>query len=83
MPIMPSTILSLEMLWNMGTKARVRIKNCYLLNSIRCDKLSMADAAVREHQEKYEKDFDVVVILLTHDIDKRAPTPNVKVASVA
>ena len=39
-------------------------------------------AAVRAQPDKYEKDFDAVVASLTHYIDKKAPTPSVKVASV-
>ena len=31
----------------------------------------------------YRKDFDAVVTFLTHYINKRAPTPSVKVASVS
>ena len=54
----------------------------YLLNSIRCDKLSRAVAAIRAHPDKYKIDFDAVVTLLTQYIDKRAPAPSVKVASV-
>ena len=30
----------------------------YLLNGIRCDKLSTVVAAVRAHPDKYEKDFE-------------------------
>ena len=37
----------------------------YLLNGIRCDKLSTAVAAVRAHPDKYKKDFDAVVTLLS------------------
>ena len=44
--------------------------------------MSTADAAVRAHPDKYKKDFDAVVTFLTQYIDKRAPTPSVKVASV-
>ena len=55
----------------------------YLLNGIRCDKSSKAVATVRAHPDKYEKDFDVVVTFLTQYIDKRSPTPSMKVASVA
>ena len=54
----------------------------YLLNGIRCDKLSTAVATVRAHTYKYEKDFDTVVAFLTQYIDKKAPTLSVKVASV-
>ena len=54
----------------------------YLLNGIRYNQLSTAVATVRAHQEQYEKDFDTVVIFLSQYIDKRAPTPSVKVASV-
>ena len=59
-----------------GSKVR------FLMNSIRCDKLSTAVVAVRVHPDKYKKDFDARVIFLTQYIDKRAPTPSVKVASV-
>ena len=52
----------------------------YLLNGIRCDKLSTAVVAVRVHPDMYEKDFDAVVAFLTQYINKKAPTPNVKVA---
>ena len=44
--------------------------------------MSTAVAAVRAHPDKYEKDFDAVVIFFTHYIDKRTPTPSVKIASV-
>ena len=59
-----------------GSKVR------YLLNDIRCDKLSTAVTAVRVQSNKYEKDFDAVVTFLTQYIDKRAPTASVKVVSV-
>ena len=55
----------------------------YLLNGIRCDKLSTAVATIRAHPDKYDKDFDAVVAFLTQYIDKRAPTPSMKVASVS
>ena len=55
----------------------------YLLNGIKCDKLSTAVAAVRSHPDKYEKKFDAVVTFLTQYINKRAPTPGMKVALVA
>ena len=42
-----------------GSKVR------YLLNGIRCDKLSTAAATVSVHPDKYEKDFDTVVTFLT------------------
>ena len=54
----------------------------YLLNCIRCDRLSTAVAAGRAHPDRYEKDFDAVVAFLTQYIDKKALTPSVKVASV-
>ena len=38
--------------------------------------------AVRSHPYKYEKDFNAVVAFLTQYIDKRVPTPCVKIASV-
>ena len=58
------------------------LKVTYLLNGIRCDKLSTAVTAVRAHSDKYKKDLDSVVTFLTQYIDKRAPTLSVKVASV-
>ena len=53
-----------------------------LLKGIRCDKLSTAVVTVRVHPDRYEKDFDAVVTFLTQYIDKKAPTPSVKFASV-
>ena len=44
--------------------------------------MSTAVAAVRAHRDKYEKDFDAVFTFLIQYIDKKAPTPSVKVASV-
>ena len=44
--------------------------------------MSTAVATVRTHPNKYEKDFDAVVTFLSQYIDKIAPTPSVKVASV-
>ena len=58
------------------------LKVRYLMNGIRCGKLSTVVAAVRVHPDKYEKDFDAVVTFLTQYIDKRSPAPSVKVASV-
>ena len=55
----------------------------YLLNGIRYDELSTAVTAVRAHPAKYKKDFDAVVTFLNQYINKSAPTPSVKVASVA
>ena len=77
---MSITILSCKTL-DMGTKdpgSKVR----YQLNGIRCDKLSTAVATVMAPPDKYKKDFDAVVTFHTQYIDKRAPTPSVKVASV-
>ena len=45
--------------------------------------MSTAVATVRAHPDKYERDFDAVVTFLIQYINKRAPTPSVKVASVA
>ena len=45
--------------------------------------MSTVVATVRVHPDKYEMDFDAVVMYLTQYIDKRAPTPSVRVASVA
>ena len=58
------------------------LKVGYLLNGIRCNKLSTAVATVRAHPDRYKKDFDAVVAFLSKNIDKKAPTPSVKVASV-
>ena len=44
--------------------------------------MSTAVAIVRAHPDKYEKGVDAVDTFLTQYIDKRAPTPSVKVASV-
>ena len=44
--------------------------------------MSTAVATVRAHPDKYEKDFDAVVIFLTQYVDKRSPIPRVNVASV-
>ena len=44
--------------------------------------MSPAVATVREHPDKYKKDFNAAVIFLSQYIDKRAPTPSVTVASV-
>ena len=44
--------------------------------------MSTVVTTVRRHPDKYEKDFDAVVAFLTHYIDKRVPTPSMKVASV-
>ena len=54
----------------------------YLLNGIKYDKSSTAVAPVRAHPDKYEKNFDAVVVFLTLCIDKRSPTLSVKVAFV-
>ena len=62
----------------LGQVSKVR----YLLNSIRCNKLSTAVTTVRAHPDKYEKDFDTVVTFLTQSTDKRSPTPSVMVASI-
>ena len=43
--------------------------------------MSTAVAAVSAHLDKYQKYFDTVAPFLTQFIDKRAPTPSVKVAS--
>ena len=53
----------------------------YLYSSTICDKLSTEVTSVR-HPDKYKKDLDTVVAFLTKYIDKRAPTPSVKVAYV-
>ena len=58
------------------------LKVSYLLNGIRCDKLYTAVARVRAHPDKYKKEFDAIVVFLTHYINKRAPSPSMKVASL-
>ena len=58
------------------------MKSQYIFYSIRCDKLSIADAAVRAHPDKYKKDFDAVVTFLTQYKDKKEPIQSVKVASM-
>ena len=45
-------------------------KVIYLLNGIRCDKLSTAVVSVMAHLDKYKKDCDAVVTFLTKYIDK-------------
>ena len=52
------------------------------MNGIRYDNLSIAFATVRAHPDKNKNDFDAVVTVLTKYIDKGAPTPSMKVASV-
>ena len=44
--------------------------------------MSSSVAAVREYPNMYKKDFDAVVAYLSQYIDKKAPTPCVKAASV-
>ena len=44
--------------------------------------MSTAVTAVRVHPDKYKKDFNTIVTFFTQYIDKRVPTPSVKVASV-
>ena len=63
----------------LDTGSKVR----YLLNGIRCDKLSIVVVVVRVHPDKYEKDSDAVVTFITQYINERAPTLSVKVASAA
>ena len=54
----------------------------YLLNGIRCDKLSTAVATVRANSDRYEENFDAVVAFLFQYIDRKAPIPSLKFASV-
>ena len=65
----------------MGTKGLTQ-GHRYVLNGLRCDKLSTAVATVRAHPDKYKKDFDTLVTFLIQFINKRAPTQSVKVALV-
>ena len=44
--------------------------------------MSTAVATVRTHPDRYEKDFDAVVAFLSQYINKKAPKPSMKVASV-
>ena len=60
-----------------------RLKVCYLLNGIRRDKLSIAVAALKAFPDKYEKDVDSVVALLTQHIDKQESIPSIKVVPIA
>ena len=62
---------------NPGSKVR------YLLNGIRCDKLSTKVATVRAYPDRYNKDFDALVTLLTKYIDKKAPTLSVNITSIS
>ena len=52
------------------------------MNGIKCDKLSTAIATVRAHPDKYKNDFDTIDVFLSQYIDKKAPTPSVKITSV-
>ena len=54
----------------------------YLMNGIRCDKLSTAVTTVRVHPDKYKKGFGTVGTILTQYINKKTPTLSLKVASV-
>ena len=66
----------------MGTKALIQDQVLFLLNGIRHGKLSTAVAAVKAHPDKFEKNFDAVIAFLTQHIDKRGPTPSVKIMSI-
>ena len=44
--------------------------------------MSTAVAVVRAQPDKCKMDFDAVVVFLTQYIDKKAPTPSLKVAYV-
>ena len=44
--------------------------------------MSTAVATAMAHPDKYKKDFDTIVAILTQYIDKRVPTPSVMVAYV-
>ena len=44
--------------------------------------MSTAVAAVQAYPDRYEKDFDAVVAFLSQYIDRKAPTPSVKAASI-
>ena len=54
----------------------------FLLNGIRCEKLSIVIVIVMALPDKYEKDFDAMVTFLTQYIDKWGPKLSVKVAYV-
>ena len=45
--------------------------------------MSTAVAMTRAHPDKYEKDFDAVVAFLIQYIDKKAPTPSMRIVSIA
>ena len=62
LPYMLSAILSLRT-WRSGCQRLYSgSKVHYLLNGIRCDKLSMAVAAIKAHIYKHGKDSDAVLI---------------------
>ena len=45
--------------------------------------MSTAVVSVRVYPDKYKMNFDAVVTIITHYIDKKGPTTSVKVASVS
>ena len=45
--------------------------------------MSTAVAAVKSNPDKFKTDFDALVPFFTQYIDKKAPTPSVKVASLS
>ena len=54
----------------------------YLLHGIMCNKMSTAVTAETANSDRYKKYFDAVFTFLSQYINKNAPTPSVKVASV-
>ena len=58
-------------------------KVLYLLNGIRCDKLSTVVATVRVHPDKYTKNFDSAVTFLAWYINKISPMLSLNITSVA
>ena len=52
-----------------GLVPELKVK--YVLNGIKCDKLSTAVATAKVQQDEYKKDFDVVVTFLSQDIKKK------------
>ena len=56
-------------MWDQGLDPGSKV--WYLLNDIMCDKLSTAVTTERVYPDKFEKDFDSLVIFLTQCLHKR------------
>ena len=53
------------------------------MNGISCGNLFTAATTARVHSDKYEKDNNAVVTFLTQYIERRGPSPSVKLTYVA